>query len=102
MPLTRCATRSCMCGGDSPFDWRIMLLRPWTTALSDIARQNHLPPMSAGEDKVLASLTTQAAAALGDVKAIVGARRFFSGGKKREAGTGAADYLRSYREWALT
>ena len=43
----------------------------------------------------------QAAAALGDVKAIVGARRFFSGSKKREAGSGAADYLRSYREWAL-
>ena len=31
----------------------------------------------------------------------MGARRFFSGSKKREAGTGAADYLRSYREWAL-
>ena len=56
---------------------------------------------SADEDKALASLTTQAAAALGEVKAIVGARRFFSGSKKREAGTGAADYLRSYREWAL-
>jgi superfamily II DNA or RNA helicase len=89
--------------GDDEFGWRIMLVRPGDSrCLSDIARQNHLPPMSAGEDKVLVSLTTQAAAALGDVKAIVGARRFFSGGKKREVGTGAADYLRSYREWALT
>ena len=49
--------------GDGEFGWRIMLVRPGDSpCLSDIARQNHLPPMSA-EDKVLASLTTQAAAA---------------------------------------
>ena len=87
---------------DGEVGWRIMLFRPGDgRPLSDIARQKHLPSISADEDKVLASLTTHAAAALGDVKAIVGARRFFSGGKKREAGTSAAEYLRSYREWAL-
>ena len=87
---------------DGQDDWRVLLLRSGDGRdLSDIARQYQLPSISADEDKALASLTTQAAAALGDVKAIVGARRFFSGGKKREAGTGAADYLRSYREWGL-
>jgi superfamily II DNA or RNA helicase len=87
---------------DGQDDWRVLLLRSGDGRdLSDIARQNQLPSISADEDKALASLTTQAAAALGDVKAIVGARRFFSGGKKRGAGTGAADYLRSYREWGL-
>ena len=84
--------------------WRIMLVR---------ARRQRLPAVTSrgratsrrcrpSADKALTSLTTQAAAALATSKSIVGARRFFSGGKKREAGTGAADYLRSYREWALT
>jgi len=59
------------------------------------AAETILPSISTDDDKALASLTTQAAAALGEAKAIVGARRFFSGSKKREAGTGAADYLRS-------
>ena len=88
---------------DGEVSWRIMLFRPGDGRyLSEIARQNHLPSISAAENRALTSLTTQAAAALGDVKAIVGTRRFFSGSKKREAGSGAADYLRSYREWALT
>ena len=87
---------------DGEVGWRIMLLRPSDSRyLSYIARQDHLPSISTDEDKALASLTTQAAVALGEAKAIVGARRFFSSSKKREAGTGAADYLRSYREWAL-
>lgn len=87
---------------DGEVGWRILLLRPGDgLSLSDVARQKHLPSISASEDKALAGLTTDAAAALRDVKTVVGARRFFSGSKKREAGTGAADYLRTYREGAL-
>lgn len=88
---------------DGQVSWRILLLRPGDGRyLSDIARQTQLPSISAHEDKALAVLTTEVAASLRDIKTVVGARRFFSGSKKREAGTGAADYLRSYREWALT
>jgi SNF2-related domain len=87
---------------DSQVGWRILLLRSDDGRyLSDIARRNHLPLISPAEDKALAGLTAEAAAALRDVKAVVSMRRFFSGSKKREVGSGAVDYLRSYREWAL-
>jgi SNF2-related domain len=88
---------------DGQVGWRILLLRAEDGRyLSDIARQKHLPSISAHEDRVLAGLTEEAAASLRDIKTVMGARRFFSGSKKREAGTGAAEYLLSYREWALT
>jgi superfamily II DNA or RNA helicase len=87
---------------DSQVAWRIMPLRADDNRdLSDIARQHHLPLVTVDEDKTLGGLATQAAAALRDVKAITGGRRFFQGSKKREAGADAADYIRSYREWAL-
>jgi superfamily II DNA or RNA helicase len=83
--------------------WGVMLLRSGDGCyLRDIARQSHLPPVSADEHKALESLTTAAARALRDVNAVVGARRFVTGSKKREAGTNAANFLGSYREWALT
>jgi SNF2-related domain len=89
--------------GSGQAGWGVMLLRTVDSRyLSDIARQNRLPAVSAEERKALDGLTTSAAAALHEVKAVVGARRFFSGSKKREAGTNAADFLESYREWALT
>lgn len=79
--------------------WRVMLLRSADSRnLGAVAKLNLLPAMSAGEYKALDVLTTQAAEAVRDAKSLVGTRRFFSGSRKREAGTTAADFLRAYRE----
>lgn len=82
--------------------WRVMLLRPGDGRyLAEVAQQNLLAAVSADEQKTIDGLTTNAAAALRDVKVLVGVRRFFSSSKKREAGTTAANFLGSYREQAL-
>src|ERR1700722_12863431 len=58
---------------DGQVDWSIMLFRAGDKRhLRHIARQSHLPPISADEDRVLADLTTQVASAVRDVKAIAG------------------------------
>lgn len=82
--------------------WRVLPLGPGDVGhLRDIAREAHLPAISPADEKVLEGLTTDAAAAIRDAKAVVGARRFVSGGKKRQAGDRAAGYLGQYRDWGV-
>ncbi len=82
--------------------WRVMPLRTGDgRRLSDVACQSLLPALSAADRQTLRILTEDAAAALQDVKAIIGARRLFSGSKKRQAGTSAVGFLGSYQGQAL-
>lgn len=82
--------------------WRVMPLRGNDDRnLGAIAQHAHLPPMSASDKGSLDALISSASAALHDVKSVVGARRFFSGTKKKEVGTSAADFLTTYRAEAL-
>lgn len=82
--------------------WRVVPLRPADTAyLNYAARQARLPAVGPEERKALYSLTTDVATAVNDAKGIIGMRRFFLNGKKRETGAGAAAFLIHYCEWAL-
>lgn len=85
---------------DGAVAWRVLPLRPADgQRLAAVARHTHLPAVSAAEQQALDGLTTDAAAALHQVKSIVGARRFFTGKAKREAGASAAELLARYQEW---
>lgn len=87
---------------DGHVGWRVMLLGSADERhLGDIARQAHHPSLSAHEQVALDSLTRDAAVAVPKVKAVVGARRFFTGSKRRDAATKSATYLSTYRDWAL-
>ena len=82
--------------------WRVLPLRRGDGGqLALIARQRHLPPMTARETDLLNRLLGETAKAVTDGKTATSGRRFFSSGKKREAGEQSARYLRVYREWAL-
>lgn len=82
--------------------WRALPLRHGDGGhLGVIAKQAHLPPMTAQEADLLHRLLGETAKAVADSKTALGGRRFISGGKKREAGEQSARYLRVYREWAL-
>ncbi len=97
--LRRAATDVRLAGQDG---WRVMPLRMADRRLlGGVARQSLLPALSAADRQTLKILTEEAAAALQNVKAIVGAWRLFSGAKKRQAGTSAVGFLGSYREQAL-
>ncbi|WP_052207189.1 DEAD/DEAH box helicase [Sinomonas humi] len=81
--------------------WRVLPLRPGDEPyLGCTARHAQLPRISPEEREVLDLLTTDVASAIDDAKAVIGLRRFFLGGRKREAGAGAAAFLNRYREWA--
>ena len=83
--------------------WRVLPLRPADGHhLTNIALQARLPAISPDEQRALDGLTTDAATALRDLKAVVGAQRFFSGKRKREAGNNAADLISRYQEWGLS
>ena len=83
--------------------WRVLPLRPADGHhLTNIALQARLPAISPDEQRALDGLTTDAATALRDLKAVVGAQRFFAGKRKREAGTNAADLISRYQEWGLS
>lgn len=82
--------------------WRVLPLRHGDGGhLGLIARQRHLPPMTAREADLLDRLLGETSKAVRDSKTATGGRRFISGGKKRQAGEQSARYLRVYREWAL-
>ena len=83
--------------------WRVMPLRANDSGrLRDIARYNGLPRISKGFHETLVHLTTQVAAAIRDVQAVIGARRFVSGSSSRDSGRKAAEFLTTYREWFIS
>jgi hypothetical protein len=67
--------------------------------LGDVARQAHQPSLASDESRTLNRLTTEVTKALHDVKAVVGARRFFGGSKKRDSGQASAQFLTQFRDW---
>jgi superfamily II DNA or RNA helicase len=82
--------------------WRVIPFRASDGRyLTDIARQKLLPALSGADQRALRELTEDADTAVRDVRAILGARRFFSGRQKRDAGTSAVSFLAAYREQAL-
>lgn len=82
--------------------WHVIPLRAKDgPLLGDVARHAHLAPMSTDDEQVLTRLTTDVATATHDVRSVIGARRFFSGSKKRDAGLSAADFLTAFRQWAV-
>lgn len=82
--------------------WRVMPLRGADGRnLGAIARESHLPTVSAGDQSKLDELTSSAQGAVQAVKAVVGARRFFSSSEKKSAGAASADFLAGYRTRAL-
>lgn len=83
--------------------WRVIPLTAGDTQhLENMSRQSCLITLDPIERDVLSSLTTDVAVALDNAKTILGIRRFLSGGRKREAGEGAAGFLIQYHHWALS
>ena len=88
---------------DGTIGWRVLPLQGNDAeALAAVARQTQLPPISPATDEALSQLTTQVAAALRDVRSVVGVSRFLSGAKKKERGRTAAEYLSSYHAWGTS
>jgi superfamily II DNA or RNA helicase len=80
--------------------WRVLPLRPSDgERLASVARHTNLPAVSAAEQQALIGLIAKAEPALHQVKSVVGARRFFTGKAKREAGASAAELLTRYQAW---
>jgi len=87
---------------DGALAWSVLPLREKDRSLlGDVARHKHLPGLSADNQRDFTRLTTEAATATHDVRSVVGARRFFSGSKKRDAGKNGADFLVEFREWGV-
>lgn len=85
---------------DGIVEWRALPLSAGDSRfLGDLARQAHQPSLTSDESRTLNRLTAEAAKALHDVKTVVGARRFFSGSKKRDAGQASAEFLTKFRDW---
>ena len=88
---------------DDNLAWRAMPLGVSDgPLLGDIARQAHQPSLTSDESLTLDRLTSEVAKALQDVKSVVGARRFFSGSKKRDAGQASAEFLTKVRDWGAS
>ncbi|MFD1859918.1 DEAD/DEAH box helicase [Aeromicrobium camelliae] len=82
--------------------WRVLPLRnPDEKTLGSIARRAQLPTLSSKERGWLDGLTSSAAAAVRDVKPLVGARRFFSGSSRKATGSAAGEYLTRVRAEGL-
>ncbi|MFT3886998.1 MAG: DEAD/DEAH box helicase [Arachnia sp.] len=78
--------------------WRVFPLRPDAgRLLGDLAAAGALPPLSPSDDAAVTVLTTELAQAVTEVKVLFGLRRFFSGGREREAGLAAARLIAAYR-----
>ncbi|MDN4474636.1 DEAD/DEAH box helicase [Demequina sp. SYSU T00192] len=87
---------------DGRVAWQVLILGPRDSRLlRDIARQVAQPAIGSEEGRGLGELTGSAATAVEQVKALVGARRFFSGSQKRESAANAAEYLKSFHAAAL-
>jgi superfamily II DNA or RNA helicase len=85
---------------DGTSGWQVLPLQPNDTdALTAVARRTQLPPLAAQTEQDLGQLTNEVAAALRDVRSVVGARRLFSGAKKKDGGRTAAGYLSEYHGW---
>lgn len=83
--------------------WRVMLLRARDAErLQDIARYNGLPRISKTTRETLVKLTTEVPEAVRQVRAVTGARRFFSLGSTRDNGRKAAEFLTAYLEWFIS
>lgn len=79
--------------------WRVMMLRaPDGKRLQDIARYNGLPVISEATRETLGKLSIEVPEALRQVRALTGARRFFTTGNTRDGGRKAAEFLTAYRE----
>jgi len=88
---------------DGTVAWRAMLLRPDEgKLLGAVARQVHQPSLAPSESQALDRLAAEVPTALHDVKAAIGARRLFSGNKKRDVGQAAAQFLVEFRGWGLS
>lgn len=82
--------------------WHLLLLRPQDSdRLMDLARYRGLPTISTATHETLIKLTGEVTTAIGDVQAIVGARRFFTTSGKRDKGSIAAQFLTNYRSWFI-
>lgn len=85
---------------DGTRGWRVLPLQPSDMdALTAVARGTQLPQLAPQTEQVLGQLTNEVAAALRDVRSVVGVRRLFSGAKKKEGGRTAAGYLSNYHDW---
>jgi ERCC4-related helicase len=90
-------------GRNGTVEWRALPVRAGDgRLLGAIARQAHLPPLAADDSLALTRLTTEVSKALHDVKSVVGARRFFSVGKRRDAGQTSADFLIQFQRWGAS
>lgn len=88
---------------DGSVTWRILPIRPrHITLFGDLARQSSLSPVRPDDPQTLHRLTAEVPNALSDAKAVLGTRRFFSIGAKRETGRKAAEFLQDYRKWGHT
>jgi hypothetical protein len=90
-------------GQDGEVAWRVLPLRPSDSALlQDLARYDELPKISDDFRTALKRLTTEAAAALHDVRALTGVGRFFRGNTARDKGYQASQFLTQFRDYFLS
>ena len=88
---------------DGTVDWGALPLSPGDgRLLGRVARHAHLPSIAPAEDRTLRHLTTQVARSLHDARSAIGARRFFAGRAKRDAGQAAARFVADFREWGVS
>ncbi|MAS53909.1 MAG: helicase SNF2 [Pimelobacter sp.] len=88
---------------DKTVEWRALPLSAGDSRLlGDVARQAHQPSLASDESRTLNRLTTEVTKALHDVKSVLGARRFFSGSKKRDSGQASAEFLTRFRDWGVS
>lgn len=72
-----------------------------TAALTAIARQSQLPQLLPVDQQAIAALTKDADAAVHDVRALAGGRRFFLGREKRAKGAQAVSALEQFEAWII-
>ncbi|REK75524.1 ATP-dependent helicase [Rhodococcus erythropolis] len=83
--------------------WRMIPLRQTDSALlGEIARQSRLIPLTSANKLALKRLHGEAATATQDVQLTFGMRRFFRGGKKRDTGRAAADFLVEFHKKSIS
>lgn len=68
--------------------------------LAALAAAQALPPITDANARTLAALPETVPTAIRDARALLGARRFFSGRVSKETAAEAAEYLTEYASWA--